>query len=131
MNKFNTISGISERLFLRKQAQWPGHFPGRMSCTVFSGAWQTQKPEKPYGIKVSGILYLKLPIGHHNLKQGDSAHNTGPAYGAAIGTMMQRTCGHPTATTLQTRTPIGTTTTGSVVCGGFRRLACVGGSNQN
>jgi len=127
MNTNTFISGFSERLFLRKQAQWPGHFPGRMSCSGSSGTEQIPKPEKPYGVKVSDILYPKLPIGNLNHKKGYSAHNTGPASGAAIGTTMQRTCAYPTATTLQTPTPIGTTITGSGRFGWLRRLACVGG----
>jgi len=128
MKQNYNIPGNSERLFLRKQVQVPGHFPGRMSCSLFLGTEQIPKPEKPYGAKVSDIIYPRLPIGNHYLKKGYSAHNTGPASGAAIGTTMQRTCAHPTATTLQTRTPIGTTTTVSGVLGLFRRRACVGGS---
>ncbi len=85
MRQYNNISGNSERLFLRKQAQVPGHFPGRMSCFEFSGTEQIPKPEKPYGAKVSDILYPELPIGNLNHKKGFSAYNTGPAFGAALG----------------------------------------------
>jgi len=110
-----------ELVFLRKNEQASGLIPGNNSCLylIYLGVKQTLKQVQLYVsfLALGGSIFFNV---------GVIAINTGPAFAAAIGTMMRRMRGFPTVTMRPIRIPIETAITGFGGCGWFRSRAVLG-----